>query len=89
MGGSFGWDVQRIDGHDFTAILGALDGLEPAGDGRPQMIIADTIKGRGVDRMELSLDWHVGNLVGQDYDDAFAEIEAGLKPSKVKEPAHG
>jgi transketolase len=86
---SFGWEVQRIDGHDFTAILGALDGLRPAGDGRPQMIIADTIKGRGVARMELSLDWHVGNLVGQDYDDAFAEIEAGLKPSKVKEPVHG
>jgi transketolase len=53
------------------------------------MIIADTIKGRGVARMELSLDWHVGNLVGQDYDDAFAEIEAGLKPSRVKEPVHG
>jgi len=86
---SFGWEVQRIDGHDFAAILGALDGLKPAGDGRPQMIIADTIKGRGVARMELSLDWHVGNLAGTDYDDAFAEIEAGLKPSKVKEPAHG
>jgi transketolase len=39
--------------------------------------------------MELSLDWHVGNLVGTDYDDAFAEIDAGLKPGKVKEPAHG
>jgi len=44
------------------------------------MIIADTIKGRGVKYMELSLDWHVGNLVGQDYDDAWKEIEAGLKP---------
>jgi transketolase len=86
---SFGWDVQRIDGHDFTAVLGALDGLKPAGDGRPQMIIADTIKGRGVARMELSLDWHVGNLVGQDYDDAFAEIESGLEPSKAKDSAHG
>ena len=46
---AFGWDVQRIDGHDFNAILGALDELKPAGDGRPQMIIADTIKGRGVE----------------------------------------
>ena len=30
----FGWDVRRIDGHDFDAILGALDDLKPAGDGR-------------------------------------------------------
>ena len=85
---SFGWDVWRIDGHDFAAILGAFDALQPAGEGRPQMIIADTIKGRGVARMELSLDWHVANLVGQDYDDAVAEIQSGLKP-RAAEAAHG
>jgi transketolase len=77
---SFGWEVKRIDGHDFTAILDTLDNLRPAGVGKPQMIIADTIKGRGVKYMELSLDWHVGNLVGEDYDDAYNEIMAGLKP---------
>ena len=77
---SFGWDVQRIDGHDFDAIMPALANLKPAGNGRPQVIIADTIKGRGVKRMELSLQWHVANLAGQDYDDAAAEIRAGLQP---------
>lgn len=77
---AFGWDVHRIDGHDLPAIMETLGALKPAGHGKPQMIIADTIKGRGVKYMELSLDWHVGNLVGQDYDDAWAEIEAGLKP---------
>lgn len=77
---AFGWDVKRIDGHDFTALLDTLDNLRPAGTGKPQMIIADTIKGRGVKHMELSLDWHVGNLVGADYDDAYNEIDAGLKP---------
>ena len=77
---SFGWDVRRIDGHDLTSILDTFASLKPAGNGKPQMIIADTIKGRGVKYMELSLDWHVGNLVGQDYDDAWKEIEAGLKP---------
>ena len=76
---SFGWDVTRIDGHDLETILSVFDGLAPAGPGKPQMIIADTIKGRGVARMEGSLNWHVGNLVGQDYDDTFAEIMAGLK----------
>ncbi|GHD20671.1 transketolase [Tianweitania populi] len=77
---SFGWDVKRIDGHDLSAIMATLSALKPAGTGRPQMIIADTVKGRGVKYMELSLDWHVGNLVGDDYDDAWAEIEAGLQP---------
>lgn len=77
---AFGWDVKRIDGHDFGAILEALDELAPAGEGKPQMIVADTIKGRGVKHMELSLDWHVGNLVGEDFDDAWNEISAGLKP---------
>lgn len=77
---SFGWDVKRIDGHDLKLILETLDGLAPAGEGRPQMIIADTIKGRGVKHMELSLNWHVGNLVGADYDDAYEEISRGLKP---------
>lgn len=77
---SFGWEVTRIDGHDLPTILATLAALKPVGEGKPQMIIADTIKGRGVKYMELSLDWHVGNLVGADYDEAWAEIEAGLKP---------
>jgi transketolase len=77
---SFGWGVQRIDGHDLDAILETFGALPPAGRGKPQAIIADTIKGRGVKRMELSLDWHVGNLVGDDYDDVMAELDAGLKP---------
>jgi len=72
--------VHRINGHDLPAIVATLSALKPAGQGKPKMIIADTIKGRGVKYMELSLDWHVGNLVGQDYDDAWAEIEAGLQP---------
>ncbi|WP_211299360.1 transketolase [Pukyongiella litopenaei] len=77
---AFGWEVQRIDGHDLQAIRDAFDALERADRGKPQVIIADTVKGRGVARMEMSLDWHVGNLVGEDYDDVMAELDAGLKP---------
>lgn len=77
---AFGWETQRIDGHDFDAILEALGKLPPAGTGKPQLIVADTIKGRGVKRMELSLQWHVANLAGEDYDDAVAEIRGGLQP---------
>ncbi|XDA97898.1 transketolase [Sulfitobacter sp. LCG007] len=83
---SFGWDVQRVDGHDLPSVLAAFDGLSHGPVGKPQAIIFDTVKGRGVKRMEMSLDWHVGNLAGQDYDDVMAELEAGLKPY-VQEPA--
>jgi len=79
---AFGWRTSRIDGHDFGAILGELDGLHPAGEGKPQLIVADTVKGRGVERMEMSLNWHVGNLAGDDYDEVLAELSGGLKPSR-------
>jgi transketolase len=74
----FGWHAQRIDGHDLDAILRTFSDLPRAERGQPQAIIADTIKGRGVARMELSLDWHVGNLVGDDYDDVMRELAGGL-----------
>jgi transketolase len=77
---AFGWNVQRIDGHDLNAVREAFARLPSGRDGRPQVIIADTVKGRGVAHMEMSLDWHVGNLVGEDYDAVMAELEAGLKP---------
>lgn len=82
---AFGWHTTRIDGHDFKAVLGALDGLKGAGRGKPQLIVADTVKGRGVERMEMALNWHVGTLAGADYDDVVAELKAGLKPSRYRE----
>ena len=51
---SFGWDVECINGHDFEQILCAVK--NPSG--KPKMIIADTIKGRGVSFMEDDNNWH-------------------------------
>ncbi len=73
---SFGWDTHRIDGHDLDALLDTFAALPDAHHGRPQAIICDTIKGKGVKMMELSLDWHVGNLAGADYDAVIAELLA-------------
>ena len=77
---SFGWKVHTVDGHDLDAILDVFDALETATFAQPQMVIADTVKGRGVRRMEGDIQWHVGNLLGADYDDVIAEIEGGLQP---------
>jgi transketolase len=80
---SFGWKVHAVDGHDFDAILDVFGTLESSTVGPPQLVIADTVKGRGVRRMEGDIQWHVGNLVGADYDDVIAEIETGLQPLAV------
>jgi transketolase len=80
---SFGWKVHAVDGHDLDAILDVFGTLESPTVGPPQLVIADTVKGRGVRRMEGDIQWHVGNLVGADYDDVIAEIETGLQPLAV------
>lgn len=54
---AFGWDVAEIDGHDFTQILDALR-KAGAASGRPSVIIAHTIKGKGVPYMENIPAWH-------------------------------
>lgn len=73
---SFGWDVQRIDGHNVDEIAAAFD-YTTVPSGKPYVIIADTVKGKGVERMELNLNWHVGNLNEEDYNDVYAELVAG------------
>ncbi|MFZ5596387.1 MAG: transketolase [Bacillota bacterium] len=54
---AFGWDVQVIDGHDIEQILGAIKKASGV-NGRPQMIIAETVKGKGVSFMENQVGWH-------------------------------
>ncbi len=54
---SFGWNVLEIDGHCFEEIIEALEQAEKT-KGRPTMIIAKTIKGKGVSFMENAPDWH-------------------------------
>ncbi len=54
---AFGWNAIEIDGHDFDAIKNALDAARNT-DGLPTVIIAHTIKGKGVSYMEDSAPWH-------------------------------
>lgn len=54
---AFGWHVLEIDGHDFVQILDALSG-ENMVSGKPTMIVAHTVKGKGVSFMENVCDWH-------------------------------
>lgn len=55
---AFGWLTRRIDGHDYDAILDAYEWGEKR-EGKPKLIVADTIKGKGVSFMESDLvKWH-------------------------------
>lgn len=54
---SFGWLVREVDGHDHAVLRDALD-RPRAGVGDPTVVIAHTVKGRGVSFMEHSVLWH-------------------------------
>jgi transketolase len=68
---SFGWAVQRVDGHDHEALHRALATRAPD---RPTCIIADTVKGRGVSFMEGRVLWHYRSPQGAEYAAAMAEL---------------
>jgi transketolase len=54
---AFGWHVIEIDGHDYNQIIDALNSADAIKD-KPVMIIANTIKGKGVSFMENNVGWH-------------------------------
>ena len=54
---SFGWDVHEINGHDFLAMKSAFD-LSKKCKSKPSVIIANTIKGKGISFMEDDNNWH-------------------------------
>ena len=55
--GAFGWDVMRINGHNMDQVVGALEQARTV-KGRPVVILADTVKGKGVSFMENLAGWH-------------------------------
>lgn len=54
---SFGWHVEEIDGHDLVAIAEALAAARERHD-QPSLLLAHTVKGKGVDFMEGKAEWH-------------------------------
>lgn len=71
---SFGWAVKEVDGHDIKALKEAFAEL-PFEKGKPSLIIAHTIKGKGVSFMENSVKWHHGVPDKEQYETAIAELD--------------
>lgn len=71
---AFKWNVLRIDGHDMEQILGALEKAR-AEKNKPTMIVADTIKGKGVSFMENINKWHGVSPTREELEKALQELE--------------
>lgn len=69
---SFGWDVAMVDGHDCNALLSILN--EPGSD-RPRLIVAATVKGKGVSFMENQLIWHYYIVTDEHKELALRELD--------------
>jgi transketolase len=72
---AFGWDAKIIDGHDYQQIFDTVDGFASQKNKKPKIIIADTIKGKGVSFMERKVAWHYKSPSQEEYDLAHKELE--------------
>ncbi len=71
---AFGWHVIGCNGHDVDSLVAAFDGIQ---SGKPNVIIADTVKGKGVSFMENVPKWHHSRLTKEQYDIAREEVLGG------------
>jgi transketolase len=80
---AFGWHTVVVDGHDLTAILAALDEARRTRN-QPTMILARTLKGKGISFAEGKNGWHGKPLKkGEQFDQAVRELEAQLLPDET------
>lgn len=69
----FGWHVIEINGHDYPSILKAYDDAEKV-KGQPTVIVAKTVKGKGVSFMENQVEWHGKAPAKEEVERALAEL---------------
>jgi len=73
---AFGWSVREVDGHDHSALKQQLS-TAPWDIGKPSMLLAHTVKGKGVSFMENKVEWHYRSPDSALLAQALAEIGAG------------
>lgn len=76
---AFGWEAREVDGHDVAALVEALSAAKAARTGKPQAVIARTVKGKGVSFMENQAGWHGKAPNAEQAAQAVAELEASMK----------
>ena len=82
---AFGWNVLDIDGHNHDELRAALNAAKQSAD-KPTVVIANTVKGKGVSFMEFDILWHYRfPHEGEEYDGALKELYAAM-PEGVVDP---
>jgi transketolase len=76
---SFGFDSLTVDGHDQAEIERALSFLCRSAPGKPKVLVAKTVKGKGVSFMEHNNIWHYTRLNAATYAEAIAELQDVLR----------
>ena len=77
---AFGWDVIKINGHDFDDIEKAFERFHAhLGTGKPTAILMNTVKGKGVSFMENQAGWHGKAPNDKEFEQAMAELDAAEK----------
>ncbi len=72
---AFNWEVREVDGHDVAALSQALHAV-PFAVGRPSLLLARTVKGKGLSFAENTHTWHYGKLSSEQRAQALAELAA-------------
>lgn len=72
---NIGFEVVEIDGHNLENLISTIQNLKSNKNGQPKMIIANTIKGKGVSFMENKLEWHYLSMNEEQYEEALSSIE--------------
>lgn len=80
---AFGWNVIKADGHDFDSLRAALAAAK-AEKGRPSVILAKTVKGKGISFMENDPGWHGKAPNAEQYEQAMAELNAAVEKLEVE-----
>lgn len=74
---AFGWSVREIDGHDYSALLETFAHV-PFEPNKPNCIIANTHKGKGISFMQDKASWHHGIPTREEFAAALKELEEGV-----------
>jgi len=75
---SFGWNAIEVDGHDFHELIRAFDEFDNTED-KPTVILAHTVKGKGVDFMEGVAKWHGKAPKDDQLEEALAGLERAAR----------
>lgn len=77
---SFGWEVKEVDGHSMEELVNIFSSI--SFNGKPHLIIAHTIKGKGISFIENNYKWHHGTLTEEQYERAIKELDEKLRGVK-------